>query len=141
MWEPTGRRLSLFQGVKKGSSRRSCGDRDEKDGWELTEQRKRVENICGPGGAQLGEMVCCRGASCISPAAAQKQQREEVLQRETGGLQMPSCVLGSGSRSSLWPSLWQALCASRPDPGSRSNTDSPLSEVRPEARCGSQWPG
>lgn len=64
----------------------------------------------GPGELSSGDGVL-QGASCISPAAAQKQQREEVLQR-AGGLQMPSCVLGSGSRSSLWPSLWQALCAS-----------------------------
>ena len=45
-------------------------------------------------------------------------------------------MLGSGSRSSVCPSLWWALCQSHPDPGSRSNTDSPLSEVRPQARCG-----
>lgn len=88
MWEPTGRRLSLFQEVKRGSPRKGCRDRDEKDGWELTEQRNGVENICGPGGAQLGEMACCRGAWCVCPAAAQKQKREEVLQREMGGLRM-----------------------------------------------------
>lgn len=77
-----------------GSPRKRCGDGDEKDGWELTEQRKRVENICGSGGAQLGEMACCRGASCICPAAVQKQQREEVLQREMGGLGCHSACVG-----------------------------------------------
>lgn len=60
MWEPTGRRLSLFQGVKRGSPRRRCGDRDEKVGWELTEQRKRVENICGPGELSSGRWRVAR---------------------------------------------------------------------------------
>ena len=30
-----------------GSPRKRCGDGDEKDGWELTEQRKRGENLAG----------------------------------------------------------------------------------------------
>lgn len=84
----TYRKETQFISGSQEGPRKGCGDRDEKDGWELTEQRNGVENICGPGGAQLGEMACCRGASCVCPAAAQKQKREEVLQREMGGLRM-----------------------------------------------------